>query len=261
MNRNLHYIHRVQGSVTALLILALILSPVAPVLAQAPKEKAAKADTETTTPPDYPKLTIGPGDTLLIQVYGENSGNFGGITGGGIGLSGGGSSNSQLPTSYQVDTDGIIVFPFLGRVKLAGLTSTEASEKIAGLLSKPRKVTVLIQNSDTFWVSVLGNVAKPGKYQILGKPTVLSALAEAGGPLPDTDLGGTILLHNGFKTKINFNDYLSGEGRIGPDPYLYPGDMLMIQRSAWPDLGTIAIVASILASAAVVTVELSNLHH
>jgi polysaccharide export outer membrane protein len=160
-----------------------------------------------------------------------------------------------------VDADGIIVFPFLGRVKLAGLTSTEASEKIAGLLSKPRKVTVLIQNSDTFWVSVLGNVAKPGKYQILGKPTVLSALAEAGGPLPDTDLGGTILLHNGFKTKINFNDYLSGEGRIGPDPYLYPGDMLMIQRSAWPDLGTIAIVASILASAAVVTVELSNLHH
>ena len=199
---------------------------------------------------DYPKLVVGPGDILSIFVYGENS-----SMGGGSGVSG------LLPTDYEVDSDGVILFPFLGKVKLSGLTPVEAGEKIAGLLSKPRKVTVLIKQSDAFWVSVLGNVAKPGRYQILGRPTLMSALAEAGGPLPDSDLGGTILLHNAVKRRVDLNDYFQGEGKVRNEPYLYPGDTLMVQRNPWPSLGEIAIVASILASAAVVSVELSSLHH
>lgn len=199
---------------------------------------------------DYPKLVVGPGDLLSIFVYGENSSMGEGTTVSGL-----------LPTDYEVDSDGVILFPFLGKVKLAGLTPVEAGEKIAGLLSKPRKVTVLIKQSDTFWVSVLGNVAKPGQYQILGRPTLMSALAEAGGPLPDSDLGGTILLHGNVKTRVDLNEYFKDAGTVKSQPYLYPGDTLMVQRSPLPSLGEWAIVASILASAAVVTVELSNLHH
>ncbi len=202
---------------------------------------------------NYPKLVIGPGDMLFIQVYGEN--------GTPLDTAATMGGNNQLPTNYEVDSDGVIEFPFLGRVKLGGLTPVEASEKIAGLLSKPRKVTVLIQVSNTYWVSVLGNVSKPGKYQIMGRPTILSALADAGGPLPGSDLGGTILLHDSVKKKIDLNQYFSGEGNIDTGPYLYPGDTLMIQKSPWPDLGAIAIVASILASGAIITVELSELHH
>ena len=151
--------------------------------------------------------------------------------------------------------------PFLGRVNLAGLTAVQAGEKIAVMLSKPRKVTVLIKESNTYWVSVLGNVGKPGRYQIQGKPTLLSALAEAGGPLPDTDFGGTILIHDNYKSKLDLNRYLQGEGKMDPEPYLYPGDTIMVKQSPWPSWGEIAIVASILASAAIVTVELSQLHH
>ena len=200
---------------------------------------------------DYPTLRIGIGDVLNIQVYGES-----GFVG-----SGGGTSGvvSQLPTEYQVDSEGLIVFPFLGRVRMAGMTPAEASEKIARLLSKPRKVTVLIKDSNTYYVSVLGNVSRPGKYQILGKPTLLSALSLAGGPLPDTDMGGTILIHDKVKTRVNLDRYLKDTGVEVKDPYLYPGDVLMIQRSSWPTIGEWAIVASILASLAVVTVDLSNL--
>ena len=46
-----------------------------------------------------------------------------------------------------------------------------------------------------------------------------------------------------------------------PEPYLYPGDVLMVQKSPWPDLGTIAVVASILASGAIATVEIASLRH
>ncbi|MGH7740044.1 MAG: polysaccharide biosynthesis/export family protein, partial [bacterium] len=58
----------------------------------------------------YPKMTIGPGDLLDIQVYGENGGPLSTVE----------SGDSALPVEYQVDSDGIIVYPFLGRVKLQG---------------------------------------------------------------------------------------------------------------------------------------------
>jgi protein involved in polysaccharide export with SLBB domain len=197
----------------------------------------------------YPQLVIGSGDILYIAVYGETGGNMANALNGG----------SQLMTDYQVDSDGTITFPFLGAVQMAGLTPAQASEKIAGLLHKPRKVTVLIKESNTFWVSVMGNVLKPGKYQIKGSPTLLSTLAQAGGPLPGTDMGGAILIHDNVKTKIDLSRFLEGEGLTGEETYFYPGDTLMVQKSGWPSLGEFAILASILASVAIVTVELGNL--
>ena len=218
-------------------------------------ESPAKADSKSKTKDsDYPKLVIGPGDLLYIQVYGEN-----GLLAGGGSSTGG--TTDLLPTDYQVDSDGVIVFPFLGRLNLEGLTPVEASEKIAIQLSKPRKVTVLIRQSNTFWVSVLGDVAKPGKYQILGKPTLLSVLAEAGGPMPDSDMGGAILIHDMVKKKVDLNKYLVDTGSEEVDPNLYPGDTLLVKKSGWPSISDWAIIASILASGAVITVELSNIKH
>lgn len=203
-------------------------------------KKISKHKTTSETPKTesgYPPLLIGPGDILSIIVYGEQA----------------------LPIDYQVDSSGIITYPYIGNMYVGGMTPSEASAKLARLLIKPRKVTVLIKESNTYWVSILGNVGKPGKYQIRGKPTLLSALAEAGGPLPNTDWGGTILIHKGNKLRIDLGNFLQGEGKMITEPTLYPGDVLTVSKSGAPTLGEIAIVASILASAAVVTVELSNL--
>ena len=191
----------------------------------------------TTATDPYPPFLIGPGDLLTIAVYGE----------------------AELPLEYQVDSSGVITYPYAGTVRLAGLTPAEASGKMARLLDKPRKVTVLVKESNTHWVSVLGHVGKPGKYQIRGKPTLLSALSEAGGPLPRANLGGAMLIHNRQKTKVNLKDYLKGEGKMKPEPYLYPGDVLSVSKSSWPSIGELAIVASILASAAVLTVNIRTL--
>jgi len=185
----------------------------------------------------YPPLLIGPGDLLEIVVYGEE----------------------ELPIEYQVDSDGVIAYPYLGNVKLGGMSPASASEKVARLLGKARKVTVLIKESNTYWVSILGYVGKPGKYQIRGKPTLLSALAEAGGPMPGAKLGAAVLIHGGKKVVINLNHYLNGTGAIGQEPLLYPGDVLVVPKSGLPSMGDMAIVASILASVAVMAVELNDL--
>lgn len=215
-------------------------------------KKSLKSETKVVEDKiSYPQLVIGPGDILYITVYGENGGSASSV------LNGGG----QLTTDYQVNSDGTIEYPFLGEVHVIGLTPVQTSEKIARLLRKPRKVSVLVKESNTYWVSILGNVGKPGKYQIKGAPTLLSALAEAGGPLPGSDLGGTLLIHDNMRAKINLSEVLQGEGVMKRQPYLYPGDTVMVQKSGWPDLGEMAIVASILASATVLAVELNNLHH
>ena len=238
-----------------LLAFSLAATPALSASAADSKKKSAQVKAVSTPAPAadnaYPTLVIGPGDLLTIFVYGEN------------GLVGSSSNGAlqQLPTDYQVDSDGDILFPFLGPVKLTGLTPVKAAEKIAGLLSKPRKVTVLIKESSTFWVSVLGNVPKPGRFQITGRPTLLSALSEAGGPLPDSDLGGAILVHGKDKTKIDLGKYLQDTNAKLEDPYLYPGDLLVVQRSGWPTAGEWAIIASIVASSAVIAVELGNWHH
>jgi polysaccharide export outer membrane protein len=237
---------------TGLLAFSLAASPILSVAA--PAHSTSKASAKATATPgtesSYPTLVIGPGDLLTIFVYGEN-----GLVG-----SGPGGALDQLPTAYQVDSDGVILFPFLGRVRLGGLTPVEAGEKIARLLSKPRKVTVMVAESSTFWVSVLGNVPKPGRFQITGRPTLLSALSEAGGPLPDTDLGGAILVHGKEKTKVDLGKYLKDTDVKMQDPYLYPGDVLLVQRTGWPTTGEWAIIASILASGAIIAVEVNNIH-
>jgi protein involved in polysaccharide export with SLBB domain len=253
LNTYPHLLH--SGAV--FLAFALLFAPILPVWADSSDTPQKNSKTKTTEggQNNYPKMVIGSGDLLYIQVYGEN-----GLLAGGGG-SASGSPTDLLPTDYQVDSDGVIVFPFLGRVHLEGLTPVEASEKIARLLSKPRKVTVLIRQSNTFWVSVLGDVSRPGKYQILGKPTLLSALAEAGGPMPDSDMGGAILIHKRVKTKLSLDRYLRDTSVEAEDPYLYPGDTLMVPKSPWPSIGDWAIIASILASGAIIAVELSNIKH
>lgn len=184
---------------------------------------------------DYPPLAIGPGDLLTITVFGQ----------------------TQLPTEYLVDMKGRIVFPFLGTVKLAGLSQVGAGQllarKLTGYLRYPQ-VNVLIKDSKNYDVSVLGQVYHPGKFLIGGRPTLLAVLAEAGGPLENADLGGAILIHAAKKKQVNLNRLLCDEGDEGKDPLVYPGDVLMVPKRGGLTTEEMAIVASILSSVAVIVV-------
>lgn len=83
--------------------------------------------------------------------------------------------------TYLINTKGEIDFPVLGKIKLAGLTHTEAHDKLIALVSdyiKNPGVNLRILN---FKVSVLGEVNKPGSIPITGERiTLLEALSKAG---------------------------------------------------------------------------------
>ncbi len=83
--------------------------------------------------------------------------------------------------TYLVDAEGNIEFPVIGKIKLGGLTRTEAITKIKSLLSEyiiDPGVAITISN---FRITVLGEVAKPGTFTLPNERiTVLEALGLAG---------------------------------------------------------------------------------
>jgi polysaccharide export outer membrane protein len=161
-----------------------------------------------------------------------------------------------LPDKYLVDSSGTIVFPLVGAIVLGGLTQVQASQTLSSALAKYLKqpqVTVLVLDSAQYTVSVMGNVVKPGIYLIRGLPTLLGAIAEAGGPLPHSALNDTVLLRNNKSIRMPLETYFDPSQNAQTQPLLYPGDMIYVPASRWPTLAEWGIIATILTSVAVLT--------
>lgn len=142
--------------------------------------------TDGTLPIQKEELTIRPNDELVINVTSEVPEqsamynlpfNNPGQLGQNFTLN---SSNSRQQT-YIVGKDGDIEMPILGKVHVAGLTTSqlaqELTKRISADVEDPYVRVVLIN----FKVKVIGEVSKPGSYLIDNeRATVLDALAEAG---------------------------------------------------------------------------------
>lgn len=94
----------------------------------------------------------------------------------------GGGTNSAGQT-YQVEEDGYVALPVIGRVQVAGLTRQEATKKIEelyrGSLLKDPIIEVKIVNLK---VIILGEVKNPGNFPLVkDKTTLVEVIGEAGG--------------------------------------------------------------------------------
>ena len=94
------------------------------------------------------------------------------------------SSGAGVLMPYLVDNEGYINFPIVGKLKVGGLTKSEAeqliTEKIRPYMAETENPIVTVRMS-SYSVSVLGEVARPGSFQVSReKITILEALAQAG---------------------------------------------------------------------------------
>ena len=216
--------------------------------------------TSTATPgADYPKMVIGPGDLLAIVVlgYDRSLASGGSITTsvGSTPISPGVSSSAGLPANYLVDTDGRINFPYVGPVSISGMTQIEASQALIKKLDpylKFPQVTVMIQTSNTYNVSVLGDLFHPGEFMIRGRPDVLSMLAQAGGTAINPDLSAVLITRGKLKIHVDVGRYLSDPNFHESAPIVYPGDIIYVPQSPWPTLSEIGIFLGIIYTITVV---------
>ena len=85
---------------------------------------------------------------------------------------------------YLVDNEGYIKMPIIGKLKVGGLTKSEAenlvTEKIRPYLAESENPVVTVTMA-SYSVSVLGEVNRPGTFLVSReKITILEALAQAG---------------------------------------------------------------------------------
>lgn len=129
-------------------------------------------------------IRIKPGDQLTIMVFGADkylimpyNQTLNSVSEGSLGS--GGTRETQLP--YDVDKDGYIMFPVLGRIKVAGLTTDELKIKMHEILDPQIKDMTLFVAVENFRISVLGEVNNPGSFSIkFNSCSFLEALALAG---------------------------------------------------------------------------------
>lgn len=129
-------------------------------------------------------IRIKPGDQLTIMVFGADkylvmpyNQTLNSVSETNLGS--GGSREAQLP--YDVDQDGYIMFPVLGRLKVSGLTTDELKVKMHEILDPHIKDMTLFIAVENFRISVLGEVNNPGSFNIrFNSCSFLEALALAG---------------------------------------------------------------------------------
>lgn len=164
---------------------------------------------ESVTPGEY---RIGAFDVLQISVW----------------------KNDALNQSLPVRPDGMISLPLVNEVRAAGLTPAELRDVLVRRFSEymPNpEISVIVKEVYGYTVSVLGEVRNPGRYELEGKSTVLSVLAQAGGfsefATPSRIL---ILRPDGGKIRripFNYKKILAVDGSQENFPVL-PGDIVLV---------------------------------
>ena len=115
-------------------------------------------------PPDGSNAyRVGPGDVLEINVY----------------------DDPDLSGLVTVQYAGDISFPLLGNIAINGMTVKEVQATLVELLAKDYlvdpQVIVRVKEYRSQWVTVIGEVVRPGKFYLQGAKSMLELLTEAGG--------------------------------------------------------------------------------
>lgn len=173
---------------------------------QSPEVKAAGG---ATLDGDY---QVGPGDVIQVSVWRE----------------------PEASSVVVIRPDGKISLPLISDLVVNGKTPMEIQqivvEKLAPFVNTP-SVTVTVKEINSKKVYVLGEVNRPGSFQIAQPTTVLQILTEAGGLRPFAKEKSIYVLRtvNGKQEKFPFNykDVVRGT-KVEQNVLLEPGDTVIV---------------------------------
>ena len=144
--------------------------------------------------------------------------------------------NADLSKVVAVRPDGKISLPLVGDVAAVGLTADQLTKEIAARLKGYKdtpNVSVVVQQVNSYSVFVMGEVAKPGRYQLKTYSTILQAISLAGGFTPYAAKNRMFVLRKapstGVETRISasYDDIVSGSDS-SKNIVLIPGDTVVV---------------------------------
>ena len=158
-----------------------------------------------------------PGDQIRILVY----------------------QNTDLTLETRLTEAGTISYPLIGIIRLGDLTVSEAEQAIAaqlragGFIEKPQ-VTVIVQQARGNYVSVLGQVSKPGRIALETVNVRISEILAAAGGISSS--GADVAVVNGIRDGKPYHREVDIvpiflNNRSADDLVLAPGDVIYVHRA------------------------------
>lgn len=172
------------------------------------------AGTPTTFAPatDIPipaRYFVGPGDTVEVQLFGKN--------------------NEQY--SMVVSREGVLNFPGIGPINVAGLTFSEMKQNLQQRIKEQMigvKASITLGTLRSMRIFVLGEAERPGSYTVSSLTTMTNALFVSGGVKPIGSLRNVQLKRHGkIVGRLDLYDLLL-KGDTSSDARLFPGDVIFI---------------------------------
>ena len=158
------------------------------------------------TPTSY---VVGPGDKVIIDVYGA----------------------SQRTEQREVSPDGTIVINNFGPIHIAGLTVSQANEKIKDQLGqryRSSRIQMTVGQTRTITVNVMGEVSAPGTYTLSAFASVFHALYMAGGVNGVGTLRNIKVYRGGRQfSVVDVYDYILN-GRLSGNVRLQDNDVIVV---------------------------------
>lgn len=163
---------------------------------------------------------VGPGDILSVIVYDHPELTIPA-----------GAERSAAETGNRIRPNGTMFYPYVGRVRVEGMTLDEVRDLIAGRLSSvindPQvEVGIAAFNSQKVYIS--GAVENPGTLPLTIVPmTVLDAISEVGGAQDNADWRNVTLNRNGGEQRISLYAMMR-QGDMTQNRLLHDGDLLHV---------------------------------
>ena len=146
------------------------------------------------------------------------------------------ASGGALPQgqNFQVEEDGNVALPVIGRVQVEGLTRQEASNKIEELYKKSLLKDPIIElKIVNLKITVLGEIKTPGNYPLVkDKTTLIELIGEAGG-LTDkaNETNVEIIRGDPAHPSVTRIDLSNIRSLSNPDGILQNGDIIYIAKN------------------------------
>jgi len=164
---------------------------------------------------EMPVYRLNPGDVVRISVWREE----------------------ELLREARIQPDGTVSYPLVGSVDAAGKAPGAVADAISQQLEEfipDAVVTVELLEAQGYRVYVIGEVDRPGEYQLSQPITVMQALSIAGGLTPFAGTSGIRILRTMTEQQMSIAfDYgaVADDGEMEKNIFLEAGDTVIVPSS------------------------------
>jgi len=201
-------------------------------------------------------LRIYPGDILSINIFTINSEAFPYLSM--PNEKAASDSRSAYEKGYMVNDSGEVKLPLIGKVRLKGLTISEATAAIEQKFNVYIQDPIISVKKLNFKITVMGEVNRPGTFQILNERATLTEVLGMAGDISqfgDREKLRIIREENGVRNDFYVN-MTDASALSASSYYLHPNDIIYVQpvkRRAFQNISpTVALFTSIITSTIVV---------